>query len=45
MEHHHISAERLTLARVREIMERHLKIDLSEDARRRIFRCREYLDR
>lgn len=45
MEHHHISAERLTLARVREIMERHLKIDLSEDARRRIVRCREYLDR
>ena len=45
MEHHHISAERLTLARVREIMECHLKIDLSEDARRRIVRCREYLDR
>ena len=45
MEHHHISAERLTLACVREIMERHLKIDLSEDARRRIVRCREYLDR
>ena len=45
MEYHHISAERLTLARVREIMERHLKIDLSEDARRRIVRCREYLDR
>lgn len=45
MEHHHISAERLTIARVREIMERHLKIDLSEDARRRIVRCREYLDR
>lgn len=45
MEYHHISAERLTLDRVREIMERHLKIDLSDDARRRIVRCREYLDR
>lgn len=45
MEYHHISAERLTIARVREIMERRLKIDLSEDARRRIVRCREYLDR
>ena len=45
MEYHHISAERLTIARVREIMERHLKIDLSDDAKRRIVRCREYLDR
>lgn len=45
MECHHISAERLTIDRVREILERHLPIDLSDDARRRIVRCREYLDR
>ena len=45
MEIHHISAERLTIGRVREILERHLPIDLGADARRRIVRCREYLDR
>ncbi len=45
MEHHHISAERLTIGRVREILERHLPLALSDDARRRIVRCREYLDR
>lgn len=46
MEHHHaISAERLTIARVREILERHLPLRLSDDARQRIVRCREYLDR
>ncbi len=45
MEYHHISAERLTIARVREILERHLPIALSDDAKRRIVRCREYLDR
>ncbi len=45
MEHHLISAERLTIARVREILERHLPIALSDDAKRRIVRCREYLDR
>lgn len=45
MEHHHISAERLTLGRVREILEKRLPLALSDDARRRIVRCREYLDR
>ena len=45
MEIHHISAERLTIGRVREILERHLPIALSDDAKRRIVRCREYLDR
>lgn len=44
MEHHHISAEHLTIARVREIIEQHIPIDLSPDARQRIVRCREYLD-
>lgn len=45
MEHHHISAEHLSLARIREILERHLPLALSDDARIRIVRCREYLDR
>ena len=45
MEIHHISTARLTIGRVREILERHLPIALSADARRRIVRCREYLDR
>ena len=45
MEYHHISAERLTIGRVREILERHLPIALSDDAKARIVRCREYLDR
>ena len=45
MEIHHISTARLTIGRVREILERHLPIALSADAKRRIFRCREYLDR
>lgn len=45
MEHHHISAEHLSLARIREILERHLPLALSDDARARIVRCREYLDR
>ncbi len=45
MEHHDISAERLTIGRVREILERHIPLALSDDARRRIVRCREYLDR
>lgn len=44
MEHHHITADHLSIERVREILERHLPIVLSEDARRRIVRCREYLD-
>ena len=45
MEHHHISAEHLSLARIREILERHLPLALSDDPRTRIVRCREYLDR
>ena len=45
MEIHHISTARLTIGRVREILERHLPIALSADAKRRIVRCREYLDR
>jgi len=45
MEVHHISAEHLSVARVREILEKHLRLALSDDARSRIVRCREYLDR
>ncbi|WP_288845304.1 histidine ammonia-lyase [uncultured Alistipes sp.] len=45
MELHHISAEHLSVGRVREILEKHLPLALSDDARRRIVRCREYLDR
>ena len=45
MEIHHISAEHLSIGRVREILDRHITLALSDDAKRRIVRCREYLDR
>ncbi len=45
MEYHHISAEHLSIDRVREILDRHLPLALSDDARQRILRCRAYLDR
>lgn len=45
MEIHYISAEHLSIARVREILEKPLRLALSDDARSRIVRCREYLDR
>ncbi len=45
METHHISAERLTLARVGEILNKKMRLALSDDARRRITECRDYLDR
>ena len=41
---HYISAERLTIARVEEILTKGYKLALSEDAKRRINHCREYLD-
>ena len=44
MEVHHISAERLTIERVGEIIEKNYKLALSEDARQRIVKCRKYLD-
>lgn len=44
MNYHHISAEHLTIDRVEEILDEGLKLDLSDDARQRIQRCREYLD-
>lgn len=45
MEHHHISADHLSIERVREILDRRLPLALSDDSRQRIVRCREYLDR
>ena len=45
MDHHHISAEHLSLEHLRTLIQAHTPIALSEDARRRIIHCREYLDR
>lgn len=42
---HQISAEHLTIERIGEIIEKGYKLELSEDARKRIVRCREYLDK
>lgn len=44
METHHISAEWLTIDRVGRIINENMKIALSEDAKKRIIACREYLD-
>ncbi len=42
---HQISAEHLSIERIGEIIEHGYKIELSEDSRQRMIRCREYLDR
>ena len=42
---HYITAERLTIARVEEIITKGYKIALSDDAIQRINHCREYLDK
>ncbi len=42
---HKISAEHLTIERIGEIIDKGYKIELSDDARNRIVKCREYLDR
>ena len=42
---HKISAEHLSIERVGEIIRKGYKIELSDDARNRIVRCREYLDK
>lgn len=44
MKVHHISAEHLTIECVGQIVEQGVKLALSEDARNRIVRCREYLN-
>ena len=41
---HHISYERLTIERVREIIEKGYKLDLGEEAKADIEKCRKYLD-
>lgn len=41
---HYISSDRLTLDRVKEIMERHMTLELSDDAIARITKCRNYLN-
>ena len=45
METHYISAELLTIDRVQEIVEKKMHLALSEDARKRIQICRDYLDK
>lgn len=44
MNTHYISAEHLTIDHVGEIMTHDYRLALSDDARARIVRCREYLD-
>ena len=41
---HPVSAEHLTIGKVREIIASGCRLVLSDDARRRILRCRQYLD-
>ena len=45
MKIHQISAEHLSLERVRQIVEEGYSLELGENARRRIIHCREYLDK
>lgn len=41
---HHISSEWLTIDKVSQLLQPGVKLELSDDARSRIIRCREYLD-
>ena len=41
---HKISADHLSIEKIDEIIHRGYRLELSEDARRRITHCREYLD-
>ena len=45
METHHISSGHLTINRVEQILKNNIKLALSDDAKARITRCREYLNR
>ena len=45
MNTHYISAETLTFERVNEIITKGYKLALSEDAKNRIQKCRDYLDK
>lgn len=42
---HQISADHLSIERIGEILSHNIKLELSADARERIIRCREYLDK
>ena len=42
---HHISADHLSVERVEELLTKNYKLALSDDARARIQKCRDYLDR
>ena len=42
---HQISAEHLTIQKIDEITKGHYKLELSDDARSRIIKCRQYLDK
>ena len=42
---HQISAEHLTIPKIDEIIKGHYKLELSDDARSRIIKCRQYLDK
>lgn len=42
---HKISAEHLSIERIGEIIDKHIRLELSDDARERIVRCRAYLDK
>ena len=42
---HKISADHLTIERIGDIIYKGYKLELSDDARKRIVRCREYLDK
>ena len=44
MEYHHLTPERLTIAGLKEILDSSRPVALNEELRRRIVRCREYLD-
>lgn len=45
METHFISADHLTIERIGEILRNGMKLELSDDAKQRIRRCRTYLDK
>lgn len=42
---HHISSEHITIEQIGEIIEKGIKLELSEEAKQRIRRCRTYLDK
>ena len=42
---HKISADHLSIEKIGEIITKGIKLELSDDARQRIIRCREYLDK